>query len=210
MTIHLITAGKYQNKKNWPEVWVKCFESITKTKNNICIWNDESIDKLLQEDDNEFYNEYLNKLHPIYKWDYVRYIILEKYGGAYFDMDIELVDASFIDKLHPEKIYLMEGTGGTYVENSIMVSPVTKNHMQIWQRLKTFAKNRIMNKFEECNNPYNVVWITGPQLMSEFFIKHLPEQAHRNYYDILAWEHFGNPKGTINFTKHYQTGTWGE
>jgi mannosyltransferase OCH1-like enzyme len=208
MTIHLITAGEYQDQKNWPELWIKCFNSLSKTKHDICIWTDEGIDKLLKEDDEEFYKEYLKKLDPIYVWDYVRYIILEKFGGTYFDMDIELIDESFIDKLSSKKMYLMEGTSGTYIENSIIISPPTGINKHIWQRIKLFAKNNIINKFKECNNPYNVVWIVGAQLLSQFFIKHLPKGNPRNYYDILAWEHFGNVDSTLNYTKHWQTNTW--
>jgi hypothetical protein len=208
MVIHLITAGKYQNQEDWPEIWVKCFNSWAKTKHDICIWNDEGIDRLLQEDDNVFYKQYLSKLDPIYKWDYVRYLILKKYGGAYFDMDVELIDDYFFYKLHPSKIYLMEGTCGTYIENSIMISPLTKLNKDFWKRIQTYSKNKILNKFNDCSNPHNVVWTVGAQLLSEFFLTQSPHKDHRQYYDILAWEHFGNVEGTINFTKHYQTWTW--
>jgi hypothetical protein len=106
----------------------------------------------------------------------------------------------------------MEGTGGTYVENSIMISPPTEINKQIWQRMKLFAKNKIMNNFEECKKESNVYWIVGAQLLSEYFIKHSPlattTKNHRDCYDILAWEHFANTKNTLNYTKHWQTNTW--
>ena len=214
MTVHFLAP---ENKDEWNPIWKKCFDTwISKnsnsinTDNSISIWTDEGIDKLLQEDDEEFYNEYLNKCPNIYKWDYVRYIILERYGGMYVDMDVELIDNSFINKLHPRKIYLMEGTGGTYVENSIMISPLNPANKQIWNRVKVFAKNKIIGRSREYANDWEgAVWVVGAQLISEFFIKHLPynSQNHREHYDILAWEHFGNKNGTLNYTKHYQTST---
>lgn len=212
MILHLIIAGKYENRKNWSHTWEKCYNSLAKIDCGISIWTNEGIDTLLQEDDKEFYEKYLIKIPNIYKWDYVRYIILEKYGGAYFDMDIEIIDPSFIKKLHPKKIYLMEGTGGTHVENSIMISPLNEINKQIWQRMKLFAKNKIMNHFEKCEEECNVIWIVGTQLLSEYFIKHSPfatsTKNHRDIYDILAWEHFGNTKSTLSYTKHWQTSTW--
>ena len=105
MNIHLIAP---QDKSKWPDIWHECFESLIKSKHNINIWNDKGIEQLLREDDNEFYNEYLNKLHIIYQIDYVRYIILEKYGGAYFDMDIKIIDDSFSDLLDNNTIYILE------------------------------------------------------------------------------------------------------
>lgn len=209
MTIHLIAAGKYQDQESWPEIWVKCFNSLAKTKNDICIWDDEGIDKLLQKEDNNFYNEYLSKLNPIYKWDYVRYIILEKYGGAYFDMDIELIE-DFFDKINKTKIYLMEGTGGSYVENSIMISPLTSINIEFWKRVQKLSKNRVVKNFDKCkNNQKEVIFHIGAFLLSEFAIKGMPHSIDsRKYFDILAWEHFGNPEGTLNYTKHWQGNTW--
>ena len=205
MTIHFLAP---EDKNKWHPLWHQCFESWSKTKHDISVWTDEGVDQLLKEDDEEFYNKYLNKLNPIYKFDYVRYIILEKFGGAYVDMDVELIDESFIDKLSSKKIYLMEGTSGTYIENSIMISPPTEINKHIWQRVKLYAKNHITNKFKECNNPYDVIWIVGAQLLSQFFIKYLPKGNHRDYYDILAWEHFGNIDSTLSYTKHWQTNIW--
>ena len=93
MTIHFLAP---EDKDKWNPIWEKCFNTWAQTKHDINVWTDEGIDKLLQEDDIYFYENYLNKLDNIYKFDYVRYIILEKYGGAYFDIDIELVNNFFL------------------------------------------------------------------------------------------------------------------
>lgn len=208
MTLHFLAP---EDKDKWHPTWHTCFNIWSQTPYNLNVWTDEGIDKLLQEDDEEFYNEYLNKIPNIYKFDYVRYIILERYGGMYVDMDIELIDASFIDKLDPKKVYLMEGTCGTYVENSLMLSPLNDFNKTVWQRVKSFAKNSIIKEFKKCKDPYNVIWITGPQLMSKFFIKYLPPGTHpRKYFDILSYEQFSNPYGTLNYTKHWQTSTWNQ
>ena len=203
MTIHLITAGKYQDEKTWPEIWVKCFNSLAKTKNNICVWNDEGIEKLLKEDDNEFYNEYLSKLDPIYSWDYVRYIILEKYGGTYFDMDIELTE-EFFNKLDQNKIYMMEGTRGTYIENSIMISPQGNFWASIWERIKLEAQKQIKLNFPLLNKQAKVIDVVGANMLSTFFSKWVEPYL----YDILGYYHFGNVNSTLSYTKHHQTSLW--
>jgi mannosyltransferase OCH1-like enzyme len=207
MTIHFLTAGKYQNQEDWPEIWNKCFDSWFKTNYDICLWNDEGVDNLLIEDDKEFL-KILNTLPPIYKFDYVRYLILEKYGGAYIDMDVELIE-DFFHRLNPEKIYLMDGTRGTYLENSIMISPQNDINCKIWKDMKTFSKNIIIQNFKECSDYYNSIWTSGPGSLSTYFIKHLDQDLPiRSYFDILAWEHFSNPNGTLNFTKHYHISAW--
>ena len=206
MNIHFLAP---ENKEKWPLVWKKCFNTWTQSKYDINVWTDEGVDNLLIEDDKEFF-DILNTLPPIYKFDYVRYLILEKYGGAYIDMDVELIE-DFFHRLNPEKIYLIEGTRGTYVENSMMISPKDSINQEIWKRLKIFSKNTIIQNFKECSDPLNVIWTAGPGVLSTYFIKLMDLKAPpRSYFDILAWEHFSNPNGTLNFTKHYHTSAWSD
>ena len=207
MTIHLITAGKYQNQKDWPEIWNKCFESIAKTKNDICVWDDEGIEKLLKEDDEEFYNKYLNNLDPIYMWDCVRYIILERYGGAYFDMDIELI-TDFFPLLDPNSVYFAEGTSGNYIENCIMISSNGENSSPIFfERIKDFCKDKIMLNYEKClKDRRRVLYTTGARALSEFIITQL--QFFPVNFNRLSYEHFGSLENTLSFAKHYHSNTW--
>ena len=206
MTIHLITAGKYQNQNNWPEIWDKCFNSLAKTKNDINIWDDEGIDKLLQEDDNEFYKHYLNKLAPVYKWDYVRYNILEHYGGAYMDMDIEIIQ-DFFPMLDKNKIYMMEGDIGELYNNCLMISPNNKKTQEVWRTIRLFVKQRIIDNFELCKDKYNVMRMVGPYALSEWFAKYFQEFTPLKV-GVLSKYHFSQVDSDISFSKHYQTSIW--
>lgn len=220
MTIHLIAAGKYENQENWPPIWHKCFESLIKSKHNINIWDTEGIKKLIKEEDTEFYNEYLNKLDIIYQIDYVRYIILKKYGGAYMDMDVELV-RDFFPLLNPDIIYIMEGTPGTYVENSIIISPTQdpnktpeqKSHKEriyyeIWDRVKNTAKNNIIRRFKEIpTNKKLIIELTGPGMLSTYFSK-INNPPFSPVYDILGYYQFGNVNSTLSLAKHHYSGVW--
>ena len=207
MTIHLITAGKYQNQENWPEIWNKCFDSWSKTNYDICLWNDEGIEKLLKEDDKEFYDQYLKKLNPIYKWDYVRYIILEKYGGVYLDTDIELI-IDFFPLLDPNSVYFAEGTSGNYVENCIMISSNNFNSYSIFfERIKDFCKDKIMLNYKKCLvDKRQVLYTTGARALSEFVITQL--QFFPINFNRLSYEHFGSLENTLSFVKHHHANTW--
>jgi mannosyltransferase OCH1-like enzyme len=220
MTIHLIAAGKYENPENWPPIWHQCFESLIKSKHDINIWDTKGIKKLIKEEDAEFYNEYLNKLDIIYQIDYVRYIILKKYGGAYMDMDVELV-RDFFPLLNPNIIYMMEGTAGTYVENSIIISPTqdpNKTHEQkthqertfyeIWDRVKNMAKNNIIRRFKEIpTNKKLIIELIGPGMLSTFFSK-IDNSPPRQKYNVLGYYQFSDVTSTLSFTKHYYSGVW--
>jgi mannosyltransferase OCH1-like enzyme len=206
MTIHFLAP---EDKDKWGPIWHKCFESWSQTKHDISVWTDEGIDKLLVEDDEEFYINYLNKIPNIYKWDYVRYIILERYGGMYVDMDVELVDDSFFNKLDPYKSYFMEGTLGTLIENSLMISPLNLD-LTLWNRLKMRAKTLIISNFEDCNNPYKVIHYVGAWMISEIVLKYFSNKPFERKYEILGCHQFANLDSTISFTKHHQTSVWAE
>ena len=202
MIIHLI-APKDQTK--WPKIWHKCYNIWKSSPYKIKMWHDNDVDQLLKEDDEEFFNT-LNSLPPIYKFDYVRYIILEKFGGAYFDMDVEII-LNFIPLLKSNKIYLMEGTGGTYVENSIMITPLDLSLNEYWKRIKHFCKNKInaLDISKLTNN--NINYTVGSQSLSEYFIKHKP---HRDSYqfDILGYHQFASIYNSLAFSRHHQTSNW--
>jgi mannosyltransferase OCH1-like enzyme len=208
MTIHLITAGKYENPDSWPPMWKHCYKSWEKCPYPIKKWNNRDINKLLREDDIEF-SKLLDNLPPIYKWDYVRYIIFEKFGGAYFDMDIEIIDSSFFKKLKKDKIYLMEGTSGTHVENSIIISPFNKRNSEYWNRIKNQSKNNITLNQKECKDALNVVRFAGPMVISNFFIDHYISTSYQPY-EILGYQQFGSKTNTISYTRHYQTSYWNQ
>ena len=135
-----------------------------------------------------------------------RFIILQKYGGAYIDMDIELIH-DFLSVLYFNKIYLMEGTLGCYVENSLMIGINQKTHQEFWERVKLFCKQKVLNNLDKCTTPYYIMNTVGPQALSEYMYKYITPK-HKNTYEILAYEHFASLTNEISFCKHYQTNTW--
>jgi mannosyltransferase OCH1-like enzyme len=205
MIIHLIAP---EDKKKWNPIWHKCYNKWLNTPYDISLWNDEGIDKLLKEDDEKFYSNYLNQLHPIYKFDYVRFIILEKFGGIYSDMDIELIK-DFIPQLLPNKIYMMEGDIGELYSNCLMISPSFKDlpTQEVWLSLKLFTKQRVINNFESCKNKHNVIHMVGPFAISEWFAKYF-QGFNIPKVGVLSKYHFAQVDSDISFSKHYALSTW--
>jgi len=199
MNIHVITVGRYQDEKNWPEIWKLCYNSLIKTGYNISIWKDKDVEELLKEDDNEFYENYLSKLDIIYQIDYVRYIILGKYGGAYFDMDVEL-KVNFLQWLDPSKVYLAEGEGNCLVNNHIMISP---NDHIFWYNIRQNLKYRLIERFDKCKkNGYYTIETLGPIGLSYVLAK------EKMFYTPLSRYHFGGEETNLRFCIHHYTNEW--
>ena len=203
MTIHLLAP---KDKSKWNPIWHKCYSIWQQCPHEIKMWHDEDIDYLLKEDDIEFF-KILNSLPSIYKFDYIRYILLEKFGGAYFDMDVEIIDPSFFNKLNENIIYLMEGTAGTYVENSIMITPSNLIYSEYWERIKSISQCNIRNNINKCQNKLNVVHMVGPGVISKFF-SYLKLELGAKKIEVLGYEQFASKTNTISYARHYQTCTW--
>lgn len=199
--IHLL-APKDQTK--WPGIWHKCYDIWKSSPYKIKMWHDEDIDQLLKEDDLDFFNV-INTFHKIYKIDYVRYVILEKFGGAYFDMDLEIVK-DFIPLLNPQRIYLMEGRLNEYVQNSIMINlkPSYNNSFFVWGGLKNISKKNILNNTNLSKEKNNVSKLVGPLALSNF-ISSFSKQID---YELLSYHHFASLTSEICFTKHHHTSVW--
>lgn len=195
MIIHLIAPS---NKEEWKDVWVHCFESIKNLPYEIKLWDDNDIDNLIKNDNKEFF-DIINQLHPIYKFDYARYLILYYYGGVYFDMDIE-VKHNFIPLLNPINVYIAGGNYGDWLLNCIMISP--SKHI-LWWNLKHQAQTKIIKNLEEAkNNVFRVGDLVGSTLMS-LFLAQYPFDIQ-----VLGFEHFISQNSDISFSKHWFTNTW--
>jgi mannosyltransferase OCH1-like enzyme len=201
MTIHLIAAGKLQNPKNWPKTWHRCYDIWKSSPYKIKLWGDKDIDNLLLEDDEDFFKDYLSKLDPIYKWDYVRYVILGKLGGAYFDLDVE-IKINFIPLLNPETIYISEGEDNCLVSNHIIISPP---NYQYWYNIRQEAKYRLIKRFKKAKeNGYWTIETVGPIGLSYI----LADKRYR-YTPLSKW-HFGSVDTDLQFCIHHTTHKWSD
>lgn len=206
IVIHLIST---LDRKEWHPLWEHCYQIWLTSPYSIKLWGIEEINKELINDDPNFLN-ILNTLPEIYKIDYVRYHILENYGGAYFDLDIEIVK-DFLYMLNPNKIYLMGGRLNEYVSNSIMInlSPTKIIRDWVWASLKSKCKFNILNNLKDAQIPNNVINLAGPIFLSNFFSL-LPKDLKKNNieYELLSPKHFDSLTNEISFCRHYNLATW--
>ena len=210
MIIHLIAAGKMGDFNNWPSIWKKCYDKFTKSQHDISIWDDKGIEKELREYDNEFYEEYLSKLDIIYQIDYVRYIILDKYGGAYFDLDVELM-VDFLPLLHKKTTYFLEGSFGELISNAIMI---TYKESNIWESIISKAKFNIIQNFETAKqNNYNTIKLIGPLFLSSWVARFWNNQRLQKTsspnIELLGYQQFNTALSSFSFSKHHSTHIWG-
>ena len=71
----------------------KCIDSWEKKLPGykICFWNEVEISNVFKEEELIFYHEMLNNKKYAFAADYVRCLVLEKYGGIYLDTDVEVL-----------------------------------------------------------------------------------------------------------------------
>lgn len=107
--IHYVWVGKNQK----PEIVLQCIESWKKYLPDYEIreWNEDNYDVLK--------NEYIREAYIQKKWafvsDFIRFDLLNEYGGIYIDTDVEFL------KRIPKKILSEEAFTG--VESSGMINP---------------------------------------------------------------------------------------
>jgi len=203
MTLHFLAP---EDKTKWPEKWQFCLDTWQKNYSSIEVWNDNDIDNFIKQNDPEFF-KVLNGLHKIFKLDYVRGLILEKIGGAYIDIDIELI-SPFIHQLDKNKIYIIGASAGDeVVQNSLMISQPS----DFWKDFLTYCRENIYNNLRDAKAYPNLIEnfrgtivrkTVGPIALSNFM------SQSKDKVQILPADLFNNSEG-ICFTKHHQTGIWG-
>ena len=194
--IHLIAP---KDKRTWSEIWVKCYNIWMSSPYKIKLWDDEEIDPLLNNENPEFF-QLLNKCPKIYKYDYARYFILEEFGGAYFDMDVE-IHQDFLHLLKNDKVYFAEGFLGG-IEGNIIVNKGKIRH--IFYHLRLFIQD-ILRK-STTYNWEDVIEKTGPYVLSTFLGKYMMHNRHD--VQLLSYLHFANPDSDIKFATHHFTNSW--
>jgi mannosyltransferase OCH1-like enzyme len=209
LLIHLLAP---KDKDKWIPLWEHCYKFWESSNYNIILWDDTSIDNLLKKDDNDFFKE-LNFLPKIFKLDYVRYLILEKFGGAYFDLDIE-VKLDFLPFLSTQRTYLMEATSKEeIVQNSIMISlDKTPFSTYFWNTVRNYSKSKIINNPKICRDEFSILpkWtnvrtMVGPIMLSEVYKPHLNDPN----IQLLSHLHFNCFPHDFKICIHHQTGKWG-
>ena len=148
------------DKSKWHPEWETCQKTWKKFFPDFeyKMWNDEDIDRLVEDTFPDFYHKTYKKYDKkIKKIDSARYCMLYAYGGMYVDMDYKCFK-NFWDLIPHNKISISESPFfGEYIQNSLMIS---KPKQKFWKDV-----------IEECNKrgDLGVLNGTGPHLLTTMY-----------------------------------------
>lgn len=218
--IHQIWFGTIPNKKEAKKAYekLKLFRNSWIIKNPTWFrmeWNKKQAETLVKTWYSEHYETYKGYKHEIQRCDFVRYLILHRYGGWYADMDYHCCKPlNDVMTAYCNDIYFVQTPnnyfGNTdYVSNSLMYS--LAGH--------TFWKQLLINLERNRNTPLfyskhlQVMFTTGPGILNRVYSKYKDAYTLRS----LPWKLFhpyglNDDKLNINRTDiyaiHIGKGSW--
>jgi len=162
------------SKKEMPPEWKKAqqkWKDLYSDYEYILWGNDNSLD-LIKKEYPQYLDMYNNFEYPIQRADFIRYCILQTYGGIYADLDI-VPEKKFTDETFTgtnSDVYLMKGNNFlnyTYViiiTNSLMIS---KKNSIFWDYVRKEIEKRYKNpSWKWIGKHTKVLQITGPIMLT--------------------------------------------
>lgn len=212
------------DKNNWHPLWFKCQESWIKNfpDYEYKFWNDEEIDNLVKDDYPQYWEMYKEFPAHIMKIDFIRFCLMDKYGGIYADLDYYCYKN--FEHFLTKDCYVVENPfGNDPIENSLMCSIpnslffkkcLEKTKIRYDEVKKSYPK-KLYEVSEISNNkhygkilrPYLVFYISGTNLLSTVF------RENKEAVCTLPGFQFNNLDYSYDpsyYTKHVHTGTWGK
>lgn len=191
--IHFIWLGKTVLKEEYKN-FIQAFNLI---------YNDYEI-KVWYDDDVNFENivpDYLKTYYedtnfpPAFKSDILRYLIINKYGGLYFDTDFEPL------KKIPDVFLQFDFLGGIQNNGEIAIGffGSEPNNMLLHEILKSIPDSIEYAKLNGFYLPREIYRITGP----EFFNKIAKKYVKENSYFFFTREYF-YPYWFNEFERRYE------
>ncbi len=220
--IHQVYFEKEMSKM--PKLWKRYRKLIIKIhpKWKHVLWNKENTVQFLSEHYPQW-NDFITHI-PILviQADIMRYILLQHFGGWYFDLDCEPLKA--IDEFNTHQILLpLEhsinyGNAYTQIGTAVLASepqhPFWKKVLQvIWKK-----KNRILSLTKAQQE--NIISLTGPKFVNTIF--NSLQKNEQLQYTLCRRENFHLPislplthkeflqikKNPLVFSIHHSHGTW--
>lgn len=212
------------NTDEWHPLWLKCQSSWKTHFSNYeyKFWNDEEIDELVKTNYPEYWEMYQKLPVHIMKIDFVRFCIMDSFGGIYADLDFYCYK-NFSEVL-VDKSYVVENPyGNDPIENSLMCSAPNSiffkkcmlKSMNRFNEVMTSDPSKIDfikkiatdQKYGKILRPYLVFYITGTNLLSTVY------RENKSIVSTLDGFCFNNLDYSYDpcfYTKHIHTGTWGK
>ena len=170
--LHFIWLGDNEMNCIYQQ-YISQWKSLYKTW-TVRIWDDESVEKfdVIPPFLKSYY--YDNNLHVAFKSDILRYCILYKFGGLYFDVDFEPL------KIIPEHFFNFEFLGG--IQNNNEVSNAFLGS-QINNKLLYTTMTNLPISIEEHRNRNELVSeciykISGPEFLNNICLEFFNSQEY--------------------------------
>lgn len=212
------------NRDDWHPIWFKCQESWIKNFPNYqyVFWNDEDIDTLVKNHYPEYLQMYQDFPVHIMKIDFIRFCLMDKFGGIYADLDYYCYK-NFESEIIKDCYVVENPFGNDPIENSLMCSEPNllffKKCLEKTQARFYEVKNRDPGKLDLVSvistneqygkllRPYLVFYISGTNLLSSVY------RENTDIVETLPGFNFNNLDYSYDscyYTKHIHTGTWGK
>jgi mannosyltransferase OCH1-like enzyme len=207
--------------EKWNPVWDKCYESwkenFDSSEFEYIMWNDEDIDKLVEEKYPEYYEDYKSFPMHILQVDFVRNCMLHQYGGIYVDMDVYCYQ-NFYNELTGEVILLEALAVDEVAQNALMCSVKGADFFKLCMEKSIEKFKNTPNILERLqsnpNTQENIVIssyvkeLTGPYLLSEVY----ENFENKDSIQLLSQKEYNPDIGQYHSglkIKHMLTGDWG-
>jgi mannosyltransferase OCH1-like enzyme len=227
----IVTSNK-NTKKNIIQTWknnkipYKYHSGIKSLKNynndyNFIFFTDTDIEVFLKNNYPEYYKTYLLLPYKIQKIDFFRYIAVYHFGGYYFDLDISADDkldklntknnvAYFPIDMHIDEKNIDQPRFKKYADLGFLVGQYAfyapKYHPFIKSLIDGIYNNIQMYISEKKNTEQYIYDTTGPDYVTQKFIKYMGTIDYRNY-PVHILQHPSNQKFG-RYASHNYFGTW--
>ena len=190
-------------------------------------FDDDDRNDFMRTEYPEFIDTYNNFRYPIQKYDFLRYLVIYKYGGFYFDMDILLSD-NLDELLKYSCVFPFERiSNATYVAKNYKIHwdlgnygfGAAPKHPFIEKLIDNVCRSHkdphfgdpVLNslpKFLRTNHESYILCTSGPLMVTRAYAENpdLQDQVEvllpNNIQDIANWEKFGK------YGMHLRIGAW--
>lgn len=164
--IHFIWLGKNEIPKeyyNFIIEWKKNYKDY-----DVIVWNDKLIEQenLITDELKEYY---FSDMPEAFRVDIVRYIIVNKYGGFYFDVDFQ-----FLKKI-PDYFLNFNFLGGIQNNGEVAIGffAAQKNNKLLIETIESIPESVNIAIRENYYTKENLYRITGPEFFNKMCLKYL-------------------------------------
>lgn len=178
--------------ENIPEEWRDSVKSCKKVLKGFkyILWTHKTMDEFVKNEYPDFYKTYISYQYDIQRCDAFRYLVLYKYGGIYYDLDIickqKFDNLMKYDLVFVKSMSLNMGHLANYFYMSKPKHPFFKYSIEQLEKTK--------DKYKNLGKHFHVMYSTGPTFLTENVKKYKLKNIE-NCYVLTKKESIGDCDG---------------